>query len=278
MSTRLSNDAVATIDTSVRMLLRRLIRSRTPLEALMGEGFTHQAALRALPRPVRDAMVEIDSHDAHAGRELWEQRDWAQVPVKTSDGRVYALYLKGDSSFYGFTHKSYVPIQQLNVDEGRLVQWLDHEDFVNRSVAGVLLTLHELLNMCTTVGQIVRIAPDLEKYIPAHKLASFAKQSTKSPFPREYAGYTRAWVREMQNTLAHCYLLSDNGSYLHPQDLQPPYFDCTSALRINWGRKPLEELQNHGAMHNLWWPPSRYVSGERAPLGHLEVRFGHESI
>jgi hypothetical protein len=282
MSARLSDSARSTIEHAVKALLRRMINTRTPLDVVFGDGYAFRASNLALPALMQDAIGVANSLDAHGGKELWERRRWAQVPVQLSSGDVYVMYLHDKhcanaTAFLSYAHSTYVPVGKLGIDEDQLVVWLKHEDFVNRACAGVLLTLRDLLEMATTVGQVVRMAPDLEKYLPSDKLAAFQRQSVKSPFPRDFAGYNRSWVREMQNVLAHCYLLPEARGYKHPDEIQPPYFEVTSALRMSWGRKPTSELPHEGARDNLWSPPSHSVTGERAPLGHQEVRFGHDA-
>lgn len=65
----------------------------------------------------------------------------------------------------------------------------------------------EVLNMCTTVGQLHRIVPESLTFVNESKVDAHAKQVKASPYPSGYFNLDHAALEKARNHIATCQLL-----------------------------------------------------------------------
>jgi hypothetical protein len=68
-------------------------------------------------------------------------------------------------------------------------------------------TICKLIDMCSTVGQLKRMVPDIADYLPPEKQLMIRNQQRASSMPYDWATFERSKVDQALNAMAKCYLL-----------------------------------------------------------------------
>jgi hypothetical protein len=87
-------------------------------------------------------------------------------------------------------------------------------------------TANQLIDMCSTVGQLRRMVPDLADYLPRDKQDILRNQSRASSLPHDWAAFDRACVDIMLTAMARNHLLPDGErNWSGYQDVSHAQFD-----------------------------------------------------
>jgi len=87
------------------------------------------------------------------------------------------------------------------------VQWCRNCAVVQRDFSIAAGAISDVLNFCTTVGQLKRAVPDLVDYMPVNIQEELSEQTRASNMPHKWAGYDRDRIEILQTSMAKAHLM-----------------------------------------------------------------------
>lgn len=90
--------------------------------------------------------------------------------------------------------------------------WIENMAIIRRDFEPALKTLSEVLEFCTTIGQLIRAVPDLHKYLPRDKQEILQQQTRASNMPHPWHVFDRNRIANLQFAMAKASLLPAHGA------------------------------------------------------------------
>lgn len=203
---RLTDYDRSRLNDPIRNLLKRLMHAAETPACMVGDK-KQQRLLRATwPDDIRSRIewLEDNSKDSLA------RESHPRIYIRSNEERDICYQV----SFYNIRGRNVKPgfLPEDDVDFAAVQEFCRQDLENNRRYNEAARTFSNVLGHCTSAGQMVRVLPYIEQYMPKRVRESLLDAERKSRWPKDLpAAYElRPAVNELKTTLAMCSLLPED--------------------------------------------------------------------
>lgn len=186
------------------------------------------------PRPVQDAFAVLEAHQMHTQSlttedqamviDLGPNRSKILFRIRSIDTLAPSVKMINQGGVVIGHRRHFAPeLQNLigSCPEGKwdgFVSWLMNRAALEAEFGEAHVTIMEIINMASTVGQLRRMMPDLATYLNEGHRNILRSQQRASSLPHEFAAYDHGRLHRAVAVMAKCHLLPDLDSKWSERD------------------------------------------------------------